>query len=255
MIFAGHQLNIGGVLPMNVVLGNKDRNSILSVYDNKLSSHNASHTKPIVLTGNLFTVNSDKDMPKWMAQSLFKNAQQLYVMNFDIIISWIILIIAVTCYTLVCINKIYSFKFMDGNYNKHIEFIESIKNINSNLTQYKLLIMIFVLCLFYPFSCKYYESTPILSHFSLFFFETNNIIIQVMLLLLLIIYNVFTIQLALRIIKDGTYSIDIYKKQSLQMPSLQQSLIQSNGVNNQNQIKPTHQPCFFVANLQNDVQI
>eukprot|EP01084_Bolivina_argentea_P249587 417890_1 len=167
-VLAAHQLNIGGVIGNNIHFGNDNLNFVLSIYDNKLSSYLPSNliysnsTTPIVLTGNLFTIDNANTLPNWMKKSKFVDAEQLYLSNIDFIKSWIVLLVSIICYIFVCVKKMYHFSWM-----RHIdiEFVQSIQKIDEYLIDYKLLIIIFILCLFYPFCCSYYSSTPVFSLF------------------------------------------------------------------------------------------
>eukprot|EP01084_Bolivina_argentea_P259669 438219_1 len=199
-----HQLDIGGVLPNNVYFGNENISLfVISIYDNKLSSNlpkyliNTNKTKPVVLTGNLFTIYNKNDIPKWMIHSNFTDANQLYLDNMSILKNWIITIIAFGCYLFVVINTCSKWKFIKDTDN---EFVENIKGIEQKLTDWKLLMIILALLIFYPFSCSYYQDFPILSYFSLFFYENENIYNQICLVLFVILYNGITIFIVTNII-------------------------------------------------------
>eukprot|EP01084_Bolivina_argentea_P054744 100385_1 len=239
-LFAAHQLNIAGSIPNNIYLAaNVSGRVYWSLYDNQLSGTLPSNlyntmrcnVTPILLRGNLFTIPLEKDIPEWMNQSQFKNARQLYLTLYDIIKNWIVVIIAVLCYILILVKKQYQL-IPDSN----IAFIQNIKLIDLYLNNNILLLLLFVLSIFYAFSCSYYSSSPILSYFSLFFFQNENIIINIILLCLFILYNIFTINITIKIIKETLknnhnlkYSINIKQnKESFEMVSLTKRLITSN---------------------------
>eukprot|EP01084_Bolivina_argentea_P054742 100382_1 len=229
-VFAAHKLNIGGSLPNNVYFASNvsyvTYEVILSLYDNQLSSNLPSHlisnshnVTPIILRGNVFTIYEDADIPDWMRNSFFVHAKQLYITFNDVITDWIVVIIGFICFLVVLIRKKYQFiPYSD------VEFIEDMKLVDICINDNKLLCLVLLLLIFYPFSCSYYSSTTILSWFSLFFFQSENIFVMTTLCLLMIIYNIVIINITRKVVKRSL-SENVINTVNVQLQQLQEHMI------------------------------
>ena len=224
-ILSAQLLDIGGVLPNNLYLGNNDtfkyESFVLMLFGNRLSSNIPKYfvipnnITEMLLIGNLFTIYNNNDIPKWLENSPFLDTPILYLSNTDIIQSWIKTIIIFICLILITIKIKYNpIKYVD------IEFIENIKKIDKYLSDYKLLIIIYSLIIFYPFSCSYYSSPPILSYFCLFFYQNDNLYMTIILSILLIIFNIITINMVTLIIQRALNERKKYKNNNDMMLQL-----------------------------------
>ena len=211
-ILAMQNLDISGKLPHNLHFGDESspKTFYIMIYGNRLSSTlpkkliKSTNITPIALTGNLFTINTENQIPEWMANSRFVNeADQLYIHSIDLIMNGIILIIGIICFILVIIKQKYDlFRLRYSD----IAFLEDIKRIDAFINDKKLLFITFLLLVIYPainfFIGSYYSSPPILSFFCLYFFDKDNLAIQSILCFLIVCYNYVSIDMVLNIIQN-----------------------------------------------------
>eukprot|EP01084_Bolivina_argentea_P274248 467390_1 len=73
--------------------------------------------------------------------------------------------------------------------NKSMIFLANIRTIQHELLSWRMILIAVSMLILYPFFNVYYLKSPVLSYFSLYYFETDNVIILFILLLLLIGYN------------------------------------------------------------------
>jgi hypothetical protein len=233
VVFAAHELNIGGVISSNIYFSDDNMTeSIVSLYDNQFSSkipsklYRNSNVTPIILRGNLFSIYSDNDIPEWMANSQFIDATQLYLTLDDDVINWMVLIIAFVSFIFIVIKKKYQFIQHSDD-----EYLSDMKKIDEYLTDKKVLLMLLCLVIFYPFSSKYYSSYPITSYFALYFDSNDNVFMMILMVIFVIIYNVITINMTTQIIKktfsenEKVQNVYYLNTKSIQLQNIKQSLI------------------------------
>ena len=200
--FTAHGLDLRGTLPDNlhIVGANQSYSMVLTLFDNRLSGEipkNFISAEPnstvLILQGNLFTV---KSTPQWLEHAEFIQVENLYLNELDYFNSWCFVGLSFLSLLFVIVKTVYTFPYL--RYSQ-IVFVESIKVIDGHLTDHKLLAVICVLLLFYPCFATYFAETPVLCHFSLFFFEPSNIGWKAVLALFLIIYNIIIIDITMRI--------------------------------------------------------
>eukprot|EP01084_Bolivina_argentea_P098644 177276_1 len=233
-VFAAHQLNIGGFIPNNFHLGANAPKSILSVYDNQLSgtiplnlfTDLSNNITSIILRGNLFTIRNPNNAPDWIKNSDFIHATQMYITLYDVLRNWGVLIIGFLCFLLVLAKKKSRFVL-----DSKTDFIKDMKKIDLYLNDNRLMFLILVLLIFYPFSCSYYSFLPILSYFSLFFFYNQNTFINITLGAVIVVYNIVVISITTKIITN-IFDVDI-NNTSVEMQNLQEPMIQKTTKNNE----------------------
>ena len=207
-VLAAHRLDLRGTLPSNLRFGDADNvtNCSLTLFDNRLSGEIPNELIPdsqnntlLLLQGNLFGYESERYPPQWMDAAQFIDVSALYLGAIDHIESWGLLSVSSLCLLFVIIKTKYNFPFLRSTENSELHLVESIKIIEQNLTDFKMLVIICILLVFYPFFASYYSSTPILSHFSLFFFEFSSSGWKAELALLLAVYNIVVINITIKI--------------------------------------------------------
>ena len=170
-ILAAQNLDIYGILPDKLYLGDTAKNvsSLLMLYNNRLSSNipqnliqstNNTHSS-LILQGNLFQIGSTKDDPVWLQNSPFIEAHNLYLTDFDATVHGLMTIMSFICAILALSCIIFKRKVWDMNtVFVDILFLENMEQIIEILVNWKILILLSGLCLFYPWFYNYYVSSP-----------------------------------------------------------------------------------------------
>ena len=187
-----HNLNIKGKIgpELKFYIGFCDNNydeCLMSFYGNQLSSNlpndmintsfidKASSFIPIFLKGNLFYFKNDHSVPSWLNNfSQFASADNLYLTLYDYVFSWFYSIFAVIA--LILIMLIYgkrAIKYFENSKDNQYQVLNHLEIIIRLLVDWKLILFVIILCGFYYLTSNYYVSTPILSNFSLYFFDTD----------------------------------------------------------------------------------
>eukprot|EP01084_Bolivina_argentea_P200702 343172_1 len=206
-IFATHNCDIYGSLPQKVHFGRNlsDHDttvvSAITLYNNRLSSDIPPHLMlqsnltPVVIYGNLLSITNNKNELKWMNNSRFINTN-LYVDSTTNIKNWSVLIVCIIIVTILIVQKLYQcyirscFKSKTTYFSsRSLIFLANIRTIQQELLNSRMIIIATSLLILYPFCNNYYLSSPVLSYFALYYFQSDNLFILCVLLVLLIGYN------------------------------------------------------------------
>ena len=173
-ILALHGLSLKGSLPSNLYFGENVSSHSLTLFGNRLSGEMPFDLLPhspndtiLVFPGNMFSVKHSGSPTNWVDNAMFIGVSALYLeldpLNF--IKRNGLLCVSTLCLLCLFIKRFHTFWFMKYS---DIHFVETVKIIDRQLTNHRLLLIICVMLIIYAFNASYYTDTPILDHFSLF---------------------------------------------------------------------------------------
>eukprot|EP01084_Bolivina_argentea_P151415 264273_1 len=205
--FMAHSCDLHGSIPNNLKLSQV---KYLTLFDNRLSCNipesfvvnlkNLNIT--LVLSENLFSVNSYSVIPKWVKDySLFASADNLYVTKWTNIKTIVMMVMSGLCLILATVfvsNNLYK-KCRKQYQEKTIEdvrhrtFIYNIHRIQSIFIDYKLMLCVIILLILYSTSSYYFQCSPVLIWFNVCFFYSDSDWKYWILFTLCIIFNIIVI--------------------------------------------------------------